>query len=172
MTLQARPVIATKPGIITLFLLNALLVSHGCGFHLRGSVALPDTLHTLSVETLENAPELNRILQKSLLSAGVNVIADAPYKVVLIDERFSRRVTAVNADTKASEYEMREVLIFSLQNREGIPVTEEQHVTVIKNYAYELDQVSGKQREEDLLRTEMRKEAVVKMMRQFQFLAL
>lgn len=171
MTLQARPVIATKAGIVTLFLLIALL-SHGCGFRLRGSVALPEALHSMSLETLENAPELNRILQKSLHSAGVNVIADAPYKVVLIDERFSRRVTAVNADAKASEYELREVLIFSLQNREGIAVTEEQHVTVIKNYAYELDQVSGKQREEDLLRTEMRKEAVVKMMRQFQFLAL
>ena len=172
MTRLSPPVIATRTGIMTLFLLIALLATNGCGFRLRGSVALPEALQTLSVESLQNAPELNRILQKSLHSAGITVIADAPYKVILIDEHFSRRVTAVNADARAYEYELREVIIFSLQSHEGISLIEEQRVTVIKNYAYELDQVSGKQREEDILRTEMRKEAVIKMLRQFQFLTL
>lgn len=158
--------------LVTLCLFSFLLVSHGCGFRLRGTVSLPDAFQTMAVESLTSSPALNKVVLQALHAAGVKVDADAPYKILLIKEEFTRRVSAVNADARASEYEVREILVFSLLDQEGVALLQEQQVEVIRNYAYELDQVSGKQREENILRSEMRREAAIKMIRQFQFLTL
>ena len=148
-----------------------LTLTAGCGFHLKGAVTLPEALQTMSVSAVNN-PELAKILNQALHRAGVTIAPSASFKLIINDEQFNRQVTTVDANAKASEYEIREILIFSLQRQDGTTVIDRQRVEVIKNYTYTLDQVSGKQREEEILRLEMRKEAVVRVIRQFQFLTL
>ncbi|PCJ11617.1 MAG: hypothetical protein COB04_18865 [Gammaproteobacteria bacterium] len=172
MTTKPPRTISLKSSLIMLCLTVMLSLTAGCGFHLKGVVALPGPLQTLSISAMDNRPELAKVLRQALLNAGVTISPNAPFDITIDDEIFSRRVTIVDANAKASEYELRVILIFSLHNQDGTTVIDKQRVEVIKNYTYALEQVSGKQREEAILRSEMREEAVSRMLRQFQFLSL
>lgn len=170
---HGRQTINTKPFFkahVALLLSVLVLVDiSGCGFRLRGSVALPEELRALSVESKIKAPELKQLLQDTLKLSGVNIGDNAPFVIVLENEQFSRRITTVDANARASEYEIREQLYYSLKNKTGDTLLSNQSVDVIRSYSFELDQISGKQKEEQILRREMRKEAIIKMVRQLKF---
>lgn len=89
-----------------LILILAVLVNHGCGFQLRGSLDLSADISPLYIEQ-NSAYELAREL-KRLLEINKIVIADdsarANSQLTLLSENKSRRVLSVDGDGRAREY--------------------------------------------------------------------
>ena len=89
-----------------LILILAVLVNHGCGFQLRGSLDLSADISPLYIEQ-NSAYELAREL-KRLLEINKIVIADdsarANSQLTLLSENKNRRVLSVDGDGRAREY--------------------------------------------------------------------
>ncbi len=149
------------------WLLVLILALAGCGFHLRGEVKLPANISTVRIE----AP--NRLLQDELsiyLKAGgahVTTRAEpADATLALSGEDFQRRVLSVDPNTgKAREYELAYTVSVSMTRADGSVLLAPQQVRLVRDYVYDQDAVLGKSREEDVLRDEMRRDAVQQVLR-------
>ena len=141
--------------IITLLLL-ALLA--GCGFHLRGSVELPQGMQRLAL-TGSASVELTNWVRRALYSSGVVVVEpeESKYRLRLSGERFDRRVISLTATGKAREYALTLVAGFSLLDQEGKPLIESQ---------------LGSSGEEARIKSEMRREAAVQILQRLRAQAI
>ena len=89
-----------------LLLILAVLVNHGCGFQLRGSLDLSEDMSPIYIEQ-NSAFELAREL-KGLLEINKIVVAEKPAgassQLTLLRESKKRRVLSVDGDGRAKEY--------------------------------------------------------------------
>lgn len=147
-----------------------LLALGGCGFHLRGSVLLPvgvDTIH-LQVPNTELAEEI-----KLLLAAGETSIVptreDADLTLIVAAERFDRRLLAVDSKTgKAREFELTYTSSLEVLGKEGQAVVPSQTIFLARDFVFDPDAVIGSNREEEVIYSEMRREAARQIMARMQ----
>ncbi len=147
-----------------LIVLGLLLICSACGFKLRTAFDLPQELQTLNVTGGE--ANLNNKVIRVLTAASVDINKDAAITLKLLNSELSRRVAAVDADAKPSEYELRRQLTYQLFDAEDVPISAPQQVSVVRSYAFAPEQIAAKQQEEDVLTTEMLDELVIKLIRQ------
>ena len=147
---------------LTSFVLVTLLLGllSGCGFQLRGSADLQG-LKSVRIDTGST------ILRDEL---AVFLVDDkkAPVDAVLsaYDENYQRRVLSVDSNTgKAREYELAYTVKFNLVDGDGEALVSEQRVRLVRDFVFDEDAVIGKSREEDVLRREMRRDAVQHILR-------
>lgn len=147
-----------------IILLSLALICSACGFRLRTSFELPQELLLLNV--IGGEQNLRNKVIKILKAAAVDVDNAAPITLKLRSLNFSRRVAAVDADAKPSEYELRQQLNYQLFDAEGAPISSRQQVSVIRSYSFTPEQIAAKQQEENVLIAEMLDEVVIKLIRQ------
>ena len=150
---------------IALFLLAASQLG-GCGFQLRGEVALPADIRTVHV----NAPvELRDEIQIYLEGSGVAVAdsrAGADASIDVTSEIFDRRVLSVDPNTgKEREFELAYTVAFNVVRGDGAPVLSGQSINLLRDYVFDADAVIGKSREEGVLIVEMRRDAAQQLLR-------
>lgn len=155
-----------SPGFRTwpVFMLFLVLFCTACGFRLRTSFELPEELQSLHVISTNSG--LKNHVVKVLESASINISKDAPVILNLIGMNLTRRVAAVDEDTKPSEYELQQTLSYQLLNKYGKPISDKQVARVIRSYSFTPEQITAKQQEENVLIKEMENEAVIKLIRQ------
>ena len=145
----------------------ALLVISGCGFHLRGAVELPEDVHAvvLSGGSAALHDEIRALLTGSQARV-VNALADADAVLNLISESDDQRLLVVDPDTGSPrEYEVVYSVAYGLQSVEGVPIVPPNTVRVVRDYVYDRDAIIGTSRELGVLRTEMRRDAALQIMR-------
>ncbi len=121
----------------------------GCGFHLRGSAALPppmaitfinyDPFSTL-VDDFSAALKIHdvRVTQdRGEATAVLNIIANSN----------ETRVLSVNTAGKVLEYEIIQTMQFSVVTADNEPLVPAQTVTMRRDYVYSSTDELGKQRE-------------------------
>jgi len=152
---------------LSLLLVLALLLT-ACGFHLRGAGIdlgrLPQPLQLVGVTPY---PELERELRRQLREAGVRLEerADGAGSVLRIaDARSERRLLSLDARNRAAEYELSEMLRYSL--RRGGQTTPQRTLRVTRILRQPGNELLARQREERRLREEMRRELVRQLIRQ------
>jgi LPS-assembly lipoprotein len=158
--------------IIALMLCASLLSA--CGWHLRGSLSLPDNVKNIYIsDSSKNgvtASTLTAILKQS--NVGISDSQEsAQYSIHLSNEREDRRTISVGSDSLASEYELtHEVDYYIADNMATIlsPVTT---ARVIRSYNYDRDDVIAKNEEEDIIRKEMRSNLANQILNRLRFLA-
>jgi len=138
--------------------LAALLITGalaaGCGFRLRGDVALPAGLGAiylalpddLSPFAVEMRRGLERVAASTTTSAG-----DAGTIVRVRVDRTGRRVLAVSARNTPTEFEIFYVLEYSI-DRNGTEVVAPQRLELTRNFSFDESLVLAKGHEEDILR--------------------
>ena len=144
-----------------LFALALLLPLAGCGFQLRGQTAPLVTLGgPVQVVGLTFHDPLYRELQQSLHVAGASATTDSGGAVVLriSDRQSNRRVLSVDNRNKAVEYELEESFLFSVRDRDGNERAPEQRLRALRVIFNPEDEVLGRNREEDLMRADMRRD--------------
>jgi LPS-assembly lipoprotein len=147
----------------------ALLLS-GCGFHLRGAVDLPEAMARTELRGVDPHGELATEIESVLVDAGARVVmagesADAVLEIA--GERFDRRVASVDSVGKASQYELRYVLSGVLRGAaDGKPLTHSQNATAVRLLNADSANALGTSSEEEMLRREMRRDAVRQLIRQ------
>lgn len=134
----------------------------GCGYHLRGSAPFFDETHSVYLQTSNDLifDEMAvHIRDSGTTIASTKDEADAVLR--LGKEAFSKRTLAVDPDTgKEREFELSYSVSFALIKSDGEVLAENQTVKVLRDYVFDDDQVIGKSREQEVLKKEMRRDAV------------
>ncbi len=149
-------------------LLLLLLLPSGCGFQLRGALTLPPELSPMQIQGLPAHDPLRPLLERLLQAAGVT-LSDTPQsaqstlRITARDRQ--RQVLSVDQRGRAAEYALFEGVRFTLQQRDGERWGNEQALVVERSLLNLQEQLLGTQDQEELLREEMRRDLVGRMVR-------
>ena len=145
-----------------LLLAAGVVAFSGCGFHLRGQALGSGQLGTVYVQTGSTA--VGQDLRDYLGEAGVersDTVEAADIVVVVHNEHYERRVLTVDAETgKAREYELEYRVRYSARDSQGRTLVDNDSVDLFRDYVFDPAAVLGTSFEENLIRTEMRRDAV------------
>jgi LPS-assembly lipoprotein len=156
----------TRGRFKALLLAGGVLMLHGCGFHLRGAYQVPSHLTPAYVE----APETSLLaaeLRQALADAGVQLApspAAAEARIRILGEKYNTRVLSVDGQGKVVEFELRYNLKFDVQGGSGRQLVPRQDIVVVQTQINPDIEVLGKQQEEELLREDMRRDMVGRML--------
>ena len=149
-----------------IFILLAATLS-ACGFHLRGTYHIPDTLHTLALDIPGNS-RLEAPLRNRLRVAHIDT-SSGDYTLKVIKEKLSKQTTNTDSRAKAAEYTFLYELHYELHNREGKAVSPEYKLLLRRSYQYDTTAIVGKSEEEETLLTELYQEAAHQIVQRLGF---
>jgi LPS-assembly lipoprotein len=166
----ARAFRATMLAWMTLASLVVLLA--GCGFHLQGSGALPETSRKVRIvasdEVTPFAVELRRAIERSGGSI-TDITAEADTVIRIRRDRSGRRVLSVSARNTPQEYEIFYAIEYSVE-RGGSEVLETQPLELVRTMSFEQSQLLAKDREEAILREAMARDLAMLVTRRLESL--
>ena len=159
--------------LMTLFMLSAMLSA--CGFHLRGAFQLPDEMSSVYLSAKNRNSELLQDLQRTLKTNGSVVVDDATKATAslkIISEKQSQRVISVDSHGRASEYELKFEVMYSLTTVSASEQTsiriKDRKLSLIRDYLYDSTAVLGSSREKAVLIRDMQRDASRLIMLQIQ----
>lgn len=154
--------------ILILGLLLMALGPAGCGFQPRGSVPQIDGLAgPLYISGIARYSPLHRELSRQLRQAGLSLTdqgSEAGSLLRIADYRSERRLFTVDSRNQAAEYELEEALRFNLRSPSGAELVQDQTVRVLRILYRPNDEILARDREEQVLREEMRRELAGRML--------
>lgn len=151
--------------IVLIFVLTASLLS-GCGFHLRGTINLPDSIRTVSVTSPD--VKLRDALVDSLESNNVIVVsgptADSAY-IKISEADFGREVRTIDERGKSTGYVLILRASYEVLDSTGKHLVKPSITTARRDYNFDQEQLLSATREEELLRDEMREDVAQGILR-------
>ena len=155
-----------------LFLLvNQLGLMAGCGFHLRGSVALPPSLSSVYVEQ-QQAPLMAEALARAFTEQQLSPVEEKTQAQVVLKvsgEHYQRRVLSVGASGNVQEYELHYTVKLAILNANAEPLADPQTLDLRRELRYDSSEVVAKVGEEQQLKTEMIADGARQIIRRLQF---
>lgn len=158
-----------------LFALGATLLLSACGWHLRGTLTLPEGLNAVHLNNLADAEILGRTLEQLLVANDVEVTprATAAQLIIsLINYEEERRVVAIGDNTLVTEYELIASADFSVEGAKGEIILPPTDASVVRAYQFDQDDVLAMAGEQELIFEEMRREIAQNIVRRLRFLDL
>ena len=146
--------------LLAVFMVSAL---SGCGFHLRGSDALPAEMSVTYIQSGDPYGTLVDDFADALRARGIQVTeerATATAVLRTIKNKVGRKVLSVNTSGKVLEYQLSQTVRFSVATAENLPVVEPQTVTLTRAYLYSSTDVLGSERERVAVRNTLQKNLV------------
>ena len=151
--------------IVLIFLLTASLLS-GCGFHLRGTITLPDSIRTVSVTSPD--VKLRDALVNGLESNNVIVVggptADSAH-IKISEADFGREVRTIDERGKSTGYVLILRASYEVLDSTGKELVKPSIATARRDYNFDQEQLLSATREEELLRDEMREDVAQSILR-------
>ncbi len=139
----------------------------GCGFHLRGQVALPySTLHISGPSATSVSNSLKRVLR----SSGVRLVdrqEDAELTLVILSDVREKSILSLSAAGRAQEYELRQRLSYRIITA-GEPDLPAGEILSQRSISFNDAQVLAKESEENLLYRDMENDVVQQLLRRLQ----
>lgn len=154
-----------------LLILLALSLLSGCGFQLRGKIALPATIGPVHIQGLGQYDEVRRELVQLIRFNDIQITdsREQASSILRISDRSSdRRVLSVDGNGNVAEYELHEGARFILLGKNGQTLVESQPVNILTSYLNNETEVLGKQQEEGQLRKDMQRDLAAQIMRRLQ----
>ena len=139
----------------------AVLLS-ACGFQLRGTGTNQLTLTELNVTARNAYGETVRELRQVLENSGVKITANAPYKLVLTDEKDTQRSASYTGNTSTAEYQLNSVVKYEIQGPNHLTLLSDK-VEAYKVYLQDGSNVAGSTQEGVMVRKELRRDLVQQM---------
>ena len=116
--------------------LALLFVLSGCGFTLRGTggTSLPESWKTMHLSTTNPNGEMSREVLSTFSAHDISWVdaEEANYTLQVAPERFRQYNLSINAQARASEFELVLSTTFSVRDAEGVQVIENSEATVTK----------------------------------------
>lgn len=160
-------------GRLAVLLVLALQLS-GCGFSLRGSAAISDTLPTLALNLQQPNGEIARQLRSALDGANVAIITPAsselPDDVPVLSvsaERFNVQPVTLTPRARAAQYDVRAALTVGLTVGEQTLFGPEE-LSLQQIYYEDTDTLTGNREEVEVIQTELRAELVDRILRRLE----
>ncbi|MES2871149.1 MAG: LPS assembly lipoprotein LptE [Pseudomonadota bacterium] len=139
----------------------AVLLS-ACGFQLRGTGTNQLTISELNVTARNAYGDTVRQLRQSLETSGVTLTANAPYTLVLTNEKDTQRAASYIGNGTSTEYELSTVLSYAIEGKNRLPLLIDK-VEAHKVYLQDSSNITGSSQEAELARKEMRRDLVQQM---------
>jgi len=136
---------------VTLF----LLVSSGCGFHLRGSSELSNQLPELFVQSDNPNTAIISELNRWLRSANISLLESAQTTLSVSDIKREKRSIAYDSRGKTALYELTLSLSISVTQKGGKTLLAPTVIQARQPYSYNETDTSAKDEEQALLEREM-----------------
>lgn len=144
--------------LLSLFLLMLLLLS-ACGYQLKSQVDLDSAYDKTYIQHAISAP-LYRPLAVALSNQGLTLVddaSDATAKVLIIKDSLVKQIQSIGTNNRVQEYRLDYELTFAVEFIDSIAVPE-QTLTLSRDYAFDIGQITGTQAEERILREQMYKD--------------
>ncbi len=146
--------------IIKILILFSSLFITACGYHLRGSVDLPESLNKIYFQGASS--HLKKSARKALRSSDAVLVkqSEIASMVVQIDkEKMDRKYLSLSPTGRATEYELIYTLDYTLIDAKGNQIAESQQIKIIKDYFNDQEDILAKNREEQVIRQEIYRQA-------------
>ena len=140
-----------------------------CGWHLRGSVGLPDQLKSPYLTGKNVDAGMRQLVSQRLRDAGateVKTISDASAVIELTATDYRKRQVAVTADGQPSTYELLYQLSYRFRLPDGSDQYQSGQVQATLNYQYDSNQILSKENEENRLVKQLRDEVSLRLLQQ------
>lgn len=154
-------------GLVAITLLSA------CGWHLRGTIALPDNIESVYIDDRASGPELAADIAEVLRSNGVTLsqsMASADLIIVLHEFRQDRRISSVNSNTIVSEYELISEAEYEIKNAAGETLLQPGSSRQSRIYTFDQNAVVSAAAEQQLIQRELRLDLAQQIVRRLRFL--
>lgn len=169
---NVKSIFNTTTKTIVLFVVVSFMTA--CGFTLRGSQALPETLTQVAIKAPFQYSPLSRALQKrlpvyqlkGLVNSSAIIAVDMLDKTVVVQlepEQFERRLLSVFSSGQVAEYELVFTVNYTITFPNKMPI--ENSLKVSREYQDDPDQILAKSRELNLVLNELRVEASDRLIR-------
>ena len=138
-----------------------------CGWHMRGSIALPKDLSQLYVTAIDSKGALVTELRQLLKTNRVSLVdnsADANYSLYILEENKDRRTAGVGGDALSSSYEITLKADYEIQLKNSTETTKATAISV-RSFNYNTASINSATQEELLLDQEMRRDLAQQMLR-------
>ena len=158
-----------RPGRRRLLALGALLAGAalaGCGFQLRGSLAIPfETLHVAVPEHNEFGTNLQRAIRAQGNTKLSETAQDAQAILTPTGEAREKTILSLNSAGRVREFQLRYRYSFRVHDREGRDLTEPATVILTRDMSFDDAAVLAKEQEEGLLWRDMENDLVQQILR-------
>ena len=135
--------------------LVVLLIS-ACGYRLKSAVELDAAYNKTYIQHAISAP-LYRPLALALANQGVNLEEDAgeaTAKLMIIKDNLTKQIQSIGTNNRVQEYRLDYELTFAVHFLDEIKVPE-QSLSLSRDFAFDIGQITGTQAEEQVLRQQM-----------------
>jgi LPS-assembly lipoprotein len=133
--------------MLKLFALLPVLALAGCGFHLRGSAALPPGMQRVHL-TVGGAGDFQRKLARALLASNVT-LEDKPgpgiAELHVPAQNFTVQSLTINGAAQVTEFAVRFHVVFTATNPEGKVIVPDQAIDLQREFSYDASQPVGTQ---------------------------
>lgn len=145
--------------------LGVVLLVTACGFQLRGSADLPESLRLVHIEAPDTNSQFVRALNQRLVASGARV-ADEPdaKRLIILDEQLTNEPLAFGGDARVREFGLTFEVRYELRDAAGERMTEAQVVLVTRSYEFDEQAILAASREQDNLAVVLRQMAVERVL--------
>ncbi|MGD2137080.1 MAG: hypothetical protein PVJ66_01150 [Gammaproteobacteria bacterium] len=162
-TRRLKAPVTRAPGAGLLLVCLLLVATTGCGFHLRGSTALPPEMSVVYITGTAPWNSLVKDFTEALVVHAARVTrerAAATAVLSISSNETEQRLLSVNTAGKVLEYELRQTIIFSVTTADNRSLVEDQRVSLSRDYLYNNSDILGKEREKKVVLRTLQKNLV------------
>lgn len=145
-----------------LLLLSLVAITSACGFAPRKPVDLAPVLKSVHVQAPDPGTPLVLGLERELTAAGAQVVAVGSSSAVvkIVSETFERNVISLDERAKVGEFQISYELRYEVLDADGSSLLGTTPITLSRVYSFDEQQALGAAQEEELIRTELQRDAV------------
>lgn len=152
---------------LSILFLCALLCA--CGFHLRGSLHLPQSVMPIAVVSNHGHSPLERIIESKLRLQSVDVTdnpSKAKYWIIILHQRMRKNIAAIAASTAPRQYQLTYQVVFQLQKVKGKTNLSDEPITISVDRLLTInnDRILGSDSEATILKREMRADVATQIL--------
>ena len=157
-----------RSGVARVWLVGAVFLLTGCGFHLEGRIALPSTIRRPYIEAPDRQSDFVQSLRRQMLIAGahpVDLPGQATAVVHVLSDKVAPRVLSVSAQNRPVEYQISYTVRFSVTVGGKVLLAPRQ-VSAVRSYSFDESLLLAKEHEEEILQQAMGQDLADIVMRQ------
>lgn len=140
----------------TIWVVTVLMLLNACGYQLRQAAPLSDAMKQSHLQLPTDSP-LYRPLAVALGHQGVTLhqeVTQAQTLIVVHENRLEKVVQSIGVNNRVQEYRLDYEVVFSVYENDELVIAR-QRLNISKDFSFDIEQITGSQAEERVLREQM-----------------